>query len=47
LLLVTFALLIMFKSPTPLPAGKRAFAVGAIALGGGLAVWALRPARGK
>ena len=47
LLLVTFALLILYKSPAPLPATKRAVAVVAVVLGGGLALWALRPTAGK
>jgi hypothetical protein len=47
LLLVTFALLIVYKSPVPLPATKRAMAVGFVVLGGGLALWALRPSESK
>jgi len=47
LLLVVFALLILYKSPAPWPAAKEGLAVGAVVLGGGLALWGLRWPEGK
>jgi len=42
LALVALALLILYKSPVPLPAARRALAVFAVALGGVFAVWAAK-----
>jgi len=45
LLLVGLALLMVYKGPLPLSASRRVAAIGAVALGGILALWAIRPSK--
>jgi hypothetical protein len=42
LALVTLALIVVYRSPVPLSAGRQALAVIAVALGGVFAVWAAK-----